>query len=150
MQAWGTSELGQAWSTPPKHSAIDLAGRLPLVIGQPVFLVTNLATELGVANGSGGILLDIKYDVRKRRRYLINATVGMPSYPVPDGSHRLVVFPAKKGVTYANGRDSLQKVYEARRAQLPIVGGRARTAHNPYGRSLYAAAVHLHSVVSLP
>ena len=138
-----------AWLTPPKRCAGDLAGRLPLVIGQPIFLVNNLATELGIANGSGGTLVDIKYEVRSGRRYLINAVVDLPSYNAPEGGHRLVVYPVKKTVEYLTGKRSLKRAWKARRTQLPIVGGFAFTAHNSQGRSLSSAVVHLQSVASL-
>ncbi|KAJ7608039.1 hypothetical protein DFH06DRAFT_920071, partial [Mycena polygramma] len=55
-------------------------GRLPLVIGMPVFIVDNIAVELGVSNGSGGTLVNIDYVIRDGRRYAISAEVDLPLY----------------------------------------------------------------------
>ncbi|KAJ7618845.1 hypothetical protein DFH06DRAFT_954836, partial [Mycena polygramma] len=84
-----------AWNTPIKAHADDLSGRLPLVIGMPVFIVDNIAVELGVSNGSGGTLVNIDYVIRDGRRYAISAEVDLPLYtsqdPNAENPHRLVI-----------------------------------------------------------
>ncbi|KAJ6490800.1 hypothetical protein C8R47DRAFT_945414, partial [Mycena vitilis] len=84
-----------AWDTPIKAHADDLSGRLPLVIGMPVFIVDNIAVELGVSNGSGGTLVNIDYVIRDGRRYAISAEVDLPLYtsldPTAENPHRLVI-----------------------------------------------------------
>ncbi|KAJ7122518.1 hypothetical protein C8R43DRAFT_899832 [Mycena crocata] len=84
-----------AWNTPIKSHALDLSGRLALVIGMPVFIVNNIAVELGLANGSGGILINLEYEVREGRRYGISAEVDLPLYTSPDPEaefpHRIVL-----------------------------------------------------------
>ncbi|KAJ7607021.1 hypothetical protein DFH06DRAFT_950222, partial [Mycena polygramma] len=84
-----------AWNTPIKAHADDLSGRLPLIIGMPVFIVDNIAVELGVSNGSGGTLVNIDYVIRDGRRYAISAEVDLPLYtsldPNAENPHRLVI-----------------------------------------------------------
>ncbi|KAJ6501697.1 hypothetical protein C8R47DRAFT_935239, partial [Mycena vitilis] len=84
-----------AWNTPIKACADDLSGRLPLAIGMPVYVVDNIAVELGVSNGSGGTLVNIDYEIRDGRRYAISAEVDLPLYTSPDPNaehpHRLVI-----------------------------------------------------------
>ncbi|KAJ7061708.1 hypothetical protein C8F01DRAFT_946580, partial [Mycena amicta] len=73
-----------AWDTPIKSHAQDLSGRLPLVIGMPIFVVHNMAVELGISNGSSGTLVGINYEIRDGRRYAISAEVDLPSYTSQD------------------------------------------------------------------
>ncbi|KAJ7745329.1 hypothetical protein B0H16DRAFT_1273452, partial [Mycena metata] len=84
-----------AWDTPIKSLAEDLSGRLALVIGMPIFVVDNIAVELGISNGSGGTLVIGLSPVRKGRRYAISAEVDLPLYTSPDPEtdfrHRLVI-----------------------------------------------------------
>ncbi|KAJ6532902.1 hypothetical protein DFH09DRAFT_864280, partial [Mycena vulgaris] len=84
-----------AWNTPIKSLAKDLSERLPLVIGMPVFIVDNIAVELGLANGSGGTLVNIDFEKREGRRYAISAEVEIPLYTSSDPKaifpHRVVL-----------------------------------------------------------
>ncbi|KAJ6498550.1 hypothetical protein C8R47DRAFT_930038, partial [Mycena vitilis] len=84
-----------AWNTPIKSLAKDLSGRLPLVIGMPIFLVDNIAVELGLANGSGGTLINIDFEIRDGRRYAISAEVDIPLYTSSDPTatfpHRIIL-----------------------------------------------------------
>ncbi|KAJ6561394.1 hypothetical protein DFH09DRAFT_981479, partial [Mycena vulgaris] len=73
-----------AWNTPIKSLAQDLSGRLALVIGMPVFVVDNIAVELGLANGSGGTLVNMDFEIRDGRRYAISAEVEIPLYTSSD------------------------------------------------------------------
>ncbi|KAJ7180909.1 hypothetical protein C8R46DRAFT_846742, partial [Mycena filopes] len=82
-----------AWNTPIKSLAEDLSGRLALVIGMPIFIVENIAVELGVSNGSGGTLIGVEYEVEAGHRYAISAEVDLPLYtsedPAAEFPHRL-------------------------------------------------------------
>ncbi|KAJ7597968.1 hypothetical protein C8J56DRAFT_750841, partial [Mycena floridula] len=84
-----------AWNTPLKSEAHDLSGRLALVIVMPIFIVENLAVELGVSNGSGGTLVGVEYEVRNGKRYAISAQVDLPLYTSSDPRakfpHRLTI-----------------------------------------------------------
>ncbi|KAJ7091753.1 hypothetical protein C8R44DRAFT_564497, partial [Mycena epipterygia] len=84
-----------AWNTPIKSHAQDLSGRLPLAIGMPVFVVDNIAVELGMANGSAGTLISLEYEIRESRRYAICAEVDLPLYNSPDPNaefpHRITI-----------------------------------------------------------
>ncbi|KAJ7586002.1 hypothetical protein C8J56DRAFT_759048, partial [Mycena floridula] len=84
-----------AWNTPIKSLAHDLSGRLALVIGMPVYIVENLAVELGVSKGSSGTLVSIEYKLHEGRRYAISAEVDLPLYTSSDPDspfpHRLTL-----------------------------------------------------------
>jgi hypothetical protein len=139
-----------AWNTPIKSHAQDLSGRLPLAIGIPVFVVDNMAVELGLANGSGGVLVNINYELRENRRYAISAEVDIPTYtaPHPDAEfpHRILLPAITKPMQFTKGQS--KKLYTAQRHQLPLIGGFSYTAHNSQSRSLNAATIHLESSAS--
>ncbi|KAJ7242279.1 hypothetical protein C8J57DRAFT_1024501, partial [Mycena rebaudengoi] len=68
-----------AWSIPVKE-ANDLGGKVPYVPGMPVFCTENIATELGISNGSPGTLVSIIYEEIDGRRYAISAEVDFKAY----------------------------------------------------------------------
>jgi hypothetical protein len=140
-----------AWNTPIKSHAEDLSGRLPLVIGMPIYIVDNIAVELGVSNGSGGTLINIEYEIREGRRYAISAEVHLPLYtssnPDAEHPHRLTFALISKSIKFTKGKET--KLYTATRHQLPIIGGFSFTAHNSQSRSLDAATIHLESCVTI-
>ncbi|KAJ7218929.1 hypothetical protein C8J57DRAFT_1015085, partial [Mycena rebaudengoi] len=82
-----------AWSVPVKE-ANDLGGKqfffahripqVPYLPGMPVFCTENLATELGISNGSPGTLLSIVYEEIDGRRYAISAEVDFKAYKNSD------------------------------------------------------------------
>lgn len=140
-----------AWNTPIKSLAHDLSGRLPLVIGMPIFVVDNIAVELGIANGSGGTLINIDFERREGRRYAISAEVEIPLYTSSDPNaifpHRVVLPLAAKSIQYSKGKG--KKLYSARRRQLPLIPGFSFTSHNSQSRSLIAATIHLESCATI-
>ncbi|KAJ7775635.1 hypothetical protein DFH07DRAFT_700662, partial [Mycena maculata] len=77
-----------AWSIPVKE-ANDLGGKVPFVPGMPVFCTENIATELGISNGSLGTLVSIVYEDVEGRRYAISAEVDFRAYrnSNPDALH---------------------------------------------------------------
>ncbi|KAF9060169.1 hypothetical protein BDP27DRAFT_1199501, partial [Rhodocollybia butyracea] len=69
-----------AWRVPVKQ-AQDLAGKLPLIQGMPVFCTENIATELGLSKGSLGTLVSVKYEERQpNQKYAVSATVDFPGF----------------------------------------------------------------------
>ena len=68
-----------AWASPVK-AARDLSGRLPLIPGMPVFLTENIATGLGLSNGSEGTLVSVKYQVHDNKCYAFSAEADFDSY----------------------------------------------------------------------
>ncbi|KAJ7599683.1 hypothetical protein C8J56DRAFT_740702, partial [Mycena floridula] len=64
--------------------AHDLSGRLALVIGMPIFVMDNIAVEIGISNGSSGTLISLEYEVRNGKRYASSAQVELPSYTSMD------------------------------------------------------------------
>ncbi|KAE8243843.1 hypothetical protein A4X13_0g6923 [Tilletia indica] len=135
-----------AWAIPPKHAS-DLHGRLPLLIGMPVFCTENIATELGISNGSEGRVAKISYFEKDGRRFLISADVDFPAYRNSDASapfpHRVVLSPVKANVKYSLPGST--NTYSATRWQLPLIPAFAYTCHNSQGRSLTRATVDLTS-----
>ncbi|KAJ7209878.1 hypothetical protein B0H12DRAFT_964388, partial [Mycena haematopus] len=68
-----------AWSIPVKD-ANDLGGRVPYVPGMPVFCTENIATELGISNGSPGTLVSVIFEEIDGHRYPISADVDFRAY----------------------------------------------------------------------
>ncbi|KAJ6459328.1 hypothetical protein C8R45DRAFT_779589, partial [Mycena sanguinolenta] len=68
-----------AWAMPVKE-ANDLGGKVPYIPGMPVFCTENIATELGISNGSPGILISIIFEEIEGRRYAISAEVDFRAY----------------------------------------------------------------------
>ncbi|KAJ6529961.1 hypothetical protein DFH09DRAFT_818955, partial [Mycena vulgaris] len=68
-----------AWTIPVKE-ANDLGGKVPYLPGMPVFCTENIATELGISNGSPGTLVSIVYEETEGRRYAISAEVDFKAY----------------------------------------------------------------------
>jgi hypothetical protein len=131
-----------AWDTPIKCNANDLSGRLPLVVSMPIFIVDNIAVELGILKGSGGTLIGLRYEIRGGRRYAISVDVEIPAYtssdPDAEFPHRLTLAPVADSITWRS-----ETIYGARRHQVPTIGGFSCTAHNSQSRSLEAGVVHL-------
>ncbi|KAJ3804914.1 hypothetical protein F5876DRAFT_10838, partial [Lentinula aff. lateritia] len=75
-----------AWRIPVKD-AQDLGGKVPYIPGMPVFGTENIATELGLSNGSLGTLVSLTYEIHENRRYAVSATVDFPGYKGKDRMH---------------------------------------------------------------
>ncbi|KAJ7936504.1 hypothetical protein B0H13DRAFT_2226783 [Mycena leptocephala] len=95
-----------AWSVPVKE-ANDLGGKVlipevPYVPGMAVFCTENLATELGIVNGSPGTLVSIVYEETDGRRYAISAEVDFKAYK---NSNPDAPYPHRVNVTYASTRN---------------------------------------------
>jgi hypothetical protein len=135
-----------AWNVRYKK-ADDLGGRLPLIPGMPVFLVKNLATELGLSNGTPGTLVGVKYRVETNQqttwRYAISVEVDFPSYtnsrPNSPHPHRVTLEQYPVNMKYQLPGQTNE--HSAQRKQIPLIPGFAYTAHNSQGRSLDAACV---------
>ncbi|KAJ7203934.1 hypothetical protein C8J57DRAFT_966754, partial [Mycena rebaudengoi] len=85
-----------AWAIPVKE-ANDLGGKVPYVPGMPVFCTENIATELGISNGSPGTLISVIYEEIETRRYAISAEVDFRAYKNSDPNaphpHRVTLKP---------------------------------------------------------
>ncbi|EEB93395.1 hypothetical protein MPER_07952 [Moniliophthora perniciosa FA553] len=68
-----------AWAVPTKKAG-DLGGRVMYVPGMPVFCTENIATELGISNGSVGKLVSIAFEETDGRRYAVSAEVDFKGY----------------------------------------------------------------------
>ena len=115
----------------------------------PVFLTENIATELGLSNGSEGTVVSLKYEEKDNRRYLISVTVDFPSYTGGEGScpHHVTLKPLSSTFTFTiPGSD---RAYGATRHQVPLIPGFAYTAHNSQGRSLNTACIDFASCTSI-
>ncbi|KAH8802371.1 hypothetical protein DL96DRAFT_1475472 [Flagelloscypha sp. PMI_526] len=135
-----------AWNVRVKD-AKDLGGRVRYVPGMPIFIAGgNIATELGISNGSIGVLVSLEYKLdEKGRRYATSAVVDMPKYVNPDASeshpHRVTLTPVSTSIQFR--LDGSEQLYSATRRQLPIIPAFAFTAHNSQGRSLHVCCIDL-------
>jgi hypothetical protein len=133
-----------AWAVPVKK-ANDLGGRMPYILGMPVFCTENIATELGISNGSPGTLVSIAYEIKEGRRYALSADIDFKAYhnskPTVVHPHRVTLKPIPSSIQYLlPGSD---KPYTANRWQLPLIPAFAFTSHNVQGRSLDVCCIDL-------
>ncbi|KAJ7574196.1 hypothetical protein C8J56DRAFT_728054, partial [Mycena floridula] len=114
----------------------DLSGRLGLVFGMPIYVIDNIAVELGISKGSGGTLVSIEYKVHQGRRYAISAKVDLLLYtssdPEAESPHRVTLPLLTLTISWINS--GVSKPCSARRRQLPIIPGFTFTSHNSQGQ----------------
>ncbi|KAL0563695.1 hypothetical protein V5O48_018369, partial [Marasmius crinis-equi] len=139
-----------AWSVPVKE-VNNLGGRVPFVPGMPVFCTGNIATELGISNGSPGKLVNIVYKEEDGRRYAISADVDFEAYTNSDRNavhpHRVTLQPVKHQIQYfLPGSD---EPYHATCSQLLLIPAFAFTSHNAQGCSLDVCCIDLASCTSI-
>jgi hypothetical protein len=112
-----------------------------------VFCTENLATELGISNGSPGTLVSIIYEEIEARRYAISAEVDFRAYKNsnPDAPflHRVTLKTITKTIHFR--LPNSEKMYSATRSQLPLIPAFAFTSHNAQGRSLDVCCIDLAS-----
>jgi hypothetical protein len=139
-----------AWDIPVKE-ANDLGGHMLYIPGMAVFCTENIATELGISNGSHGQLVSVVYEDHGGCRYAISADVDFESYnntsPTAPNSHRITLKPVGHPVHYSLPGST--KVYTANRWQLPLIPAFAFTSHNTQGRSLDYCCIDLASCASI-
>ena len=113
----------------------------------PVFCTENLATELGISNGSPGTLVSIIYEEIEGRRYAISAEVDFRAYknsdPDPPFPHRVTLKTVTNTIHF--GLPDSGRTYSATRSQLPLIPAFAFTSHNAQGRSLDVCCIDLAS-----
>ncbi|KAJ7074949.1 hypothetical protein B0H15DRAFT_765529, partial [Mycena belliarum] len=135
-----------AWLVPVKE-ANDLGGKVPYLPGMAVFCTENLATELGISNGSPGTLVSIVYEEIDGRRYAISAEVDFKAYKSSDRDapypHRVLLKPITTTIHFSLPNSA--KSYSATRSQLPLIPAYSFTSHNAQGRSLDVCCIDLAS-----
>jgi hypothetical protein len=133
-----------AWNTSIKR-AKDLSGRLPLIPGMPIFLTDNIATEIGLSNGSEGKLVGVNYKEYEGKRYATSVLVELKTYnnPQQENPHRVTLTPIKTQFSFSLPDNSTK--YFATRRQIPIIPGFAYTAHNAQGRSMNRGCIDIQS-----
>ena len=103
--------------------------------GMAVFFTENLATELGISNGSSETLVSIVYEETAGRRYAISAEVDFKAYKNSDPDaqypHRVVLKPITATIHFR--LPSSEKTYSATRSQLPLIPAFAFTSHKRPG-----------------
>ncbi|KAJ6505645.1 hypothetical protein C8R47DRAFT_920325, partial [Mycena vitilis] len=124
---------------------------VPYMPGMAVFCTENLATELGISNGSPGTLVSIAYEEIDGRRYAISAEVDFRAYknsgPDAPYPHRVLLKPITNTIHFR--LPNSEKSYSATRSQLPLVPAFAFTSHNAQGRSLDVCCIDLASCPSI-
>ncbi|KAL9939763.1 hypothetical protein V8E36_001580 [Tilletia maclaganii] len=149
QRALKNAAAAAAWAIPPKKAG-DLCGRLPLLRGMPVFCTENIATELGICNGSSRSVVDVTYEIDGSRRYAVSVEVDFPGYTNSKAReqhpHRVCLKPVKAPFTYT--LPNSEQTYSATRWQIPLMPAFAYTCHNSQGRSLNCATIDLASATS--
>ena len=142
----------------PNTKTDGLPGYLPLFAGMPVYLTKNLSTELGLTNGSRGVVTQVHCEKNKSR----NDIAGTKEYEVlsslpecvivefpgtlPNGltglaSNQVPVFPTQG--TFSVKLQNTKKNITIKRNQLPLVPGYSCTAHKSQGQTLSEVIVDL-------
>lgn len=111
----------------------------------PVFSTENIATELGISNGSPGTLMSVIFDEVEGRRYAISADVDFRAYtnsnPDAPHPHRVTLKPVTNQIHFR--LPNSETIYNATRSQLPLIPAFAFTSHNAQGRSLDVCCIDL-------
>jgi hypothetical protein len=133
-----------AWAVPVKK-AKDLGSQVPFLPGVPIFCTENIATELGILNGSPGTLVSLKYEEINGRRYAISADVDFVEYknsnPAVIHPHQVILKPVSYQIKYRlPGSD---KEYRASHWQLPLIPAFSFTSDNAQGQSLDVCCIDL-------
>ncbi|KAJ7092457.1 hypothetical protein B0H15DRAFT_761737, partial [Mycena belliarum] len=118
---------------------------VPYVPGMPVFCTENIATELGISNGSPGTLVSVIFEEINGRRYPISAAVEFRAYknsnPNAPHPHRVTLKAVTSQIHFRLPNSAT--VYNATRSQLPLIPAFAFTSHNAQGRSLDVCCIDL-------
>jgi len=127
----------------------DAFGRLQLFTGMKVMLTENLAFDNGVVNGSEGILIEIKYEEVRGRRFATVAyvqikgcNINAPGESDPDV---VPIFPSNSSVGCSHIIHPGLTNMSFRRTQLPLVPTYAYTDYKSQGRTLERIIVDLAS-----
>ena len=115
--------------------------------GMPVFCTENIATELGISNGSPGTLVSVIFEEVEGRHYAISAEVDFRAYKNSDPDapypHRVTLKPVTNQIHFR--LPNSETVYNVTRSQLPLIPAFAFTSHNAQGRSLDVCCINLAS-----
>ena len=134
-------------------NAMKLDALVQLSIAAPVMLIDNIATELGLVNGSIGIIHDIMYDTsgqdgivnpQANREEACESQLAIPIV--------LVKFPSYTGQSFITGVDHIVPIHYVKennetntffRLQLPLRLAYAMTIHKCQGMTLSSLALDL-------
>lgn len=135
----------------PTTKTDGLLNELPLFIGMPVFLTKNISTELGLTNGTTGIVRSIpiqnppeentgitrldqqlSFIIIEFKDVCIEPLDGLPRNHVP-------IFPLNGSFTVQFGK----KKVNVKRVHFPLVPAFACTAHKSQGQTLSKVVVDL-------
>lgn len=122
--------------------------RLPLVIGMPVMVTTNIDVNGGIVNGSIGTIRSIHFTyLPGGERAISHCIVHIPTAQAPQmsglGPHEYPILADTVSVTF-RGTNSKQTL-SFRRTQVPLIPAFAMTAHKSQGQTLNKAVVDLAS-----
>ena len=146
-------ELGHLIKNFPSTRTEGLPQELPLFVGMPVFLTKNIATELGLTNGSTGVVRSIHFKQGEiipddQGFHFLNHTPDYIVVEVDDilmkqldclGLNHVPIFPVKGSFSakYQGKQVSI------RRINFPVVPRFSCTAHKSQGQTLLKAIVDL-------
>ena len=139
----------------PSTRTNGLPGELPLYVGMPIFLTDNVATELGLTNGTTGVVKSIQFD----RNEIITGGTGfnhLKNIPVCvivqlddinmnplEGltPNHVPIFP--KAGSFAVKIPGKKDAININRTHFPLVPRFACTAHKSQGKTLSKALIDL-------
>ena len=121
--------------------------RIPLVIGMPIMITTNINVQGGIVNGSIGTIHSICYKALPNGECsLSHCIVHLPNATAPALPHLLAheypIMLESMYITYRGSRrDSLGISFK--RMQIPLIPAFAMTAHKLQGQTLNKAIIDL-------
>ena len=147
----------------PHTSTAQLPGELPLYIGMPVFISNNVATELGITNGTKGVVKAIHFQngstIReedtgfhivdfKDKDYVIVELEDVTVRPLRGlQPNQIPIFPqAGKSfqvLSHRRNKKGDRKKVSVTRKQFPIVPRFSMTGHKSQGQTLAKAIIDL-------
>ena len=136
----------------PSTKTDGLLGQLPLYQGMPVFLTRNISTELGLTNGTTGVISSLPkiqdpspnpvgvVPLKESLPCVIVKfnDVSLPKLTGLDQNH-VPIFPVHGSFTIKSGKKSLT----VKRNHFPLVPAFACTAHKSQGQTLSSIVIDL-------
>ncbi|KAF8332953.1 hypothetical protein F5887DRAFT_893920 [Amanita rubescens] len=131
------------------HSGISngVLRKLPLVIGMPVMITSNINVESGVVNGSVGTVHSIYFKTSPDGRRILTCCV----VHIPRASSQNMtgladkLYPIMPQSFYFSYTHRNRFTWSVKRSQCPLVPGFAMTAHKSQGQTLSKVIVDLDS-----
>ena len=127
----------------------QMLGKIPLVLGMPIYVLHNFDVEHGIVNGARGLLTGIRYRLNaKGDRILTSCSVALHN-PTGDqmpwlAADEVPILAESTSFTISHHYQKTAQTFK--RKQVPLSPAFALTAHRSQGQSLEKVVVDLKNV----